>query len=96
MTKSELINAVNDAATEKGITLNKKETGELIDALFEVVSGVIQETERFAYPNFGTFTVKHRKAREGRNPRSGETIQIAASKSVAFKAAPSLRDRIQE
>jgi DNA-binding protein HU-beta len=95
MTKSELINAVNAAAAEKGIELSKKNTGELIDVVFETVAAVIADKERFSYPNFGTFSVKGRKAREGRNPRTGEPIQISASKSINFKAAPTLRDNLK-
>lgn len=94
MTKSELINAVNAAAAENGIELTKKATGDLIDLLFDTVAGVIQEQERFSYPNFGTFSVKHRKAREGRNPRTGDPIEIPASKSISFKPAPTLKDRV--
>ncbi|MBA2664881.1 MAG: HU family DNA-binding protein [Bradymonadaceae bacterium] len=94
MTKSELINAVNSAADAKGIVLTKKDTGEVIDILFDTIAAAIQETERFSYPNFGTFSVKHRKAREGRNPRTGSPIKIESSKSVSFKPAPNLRDRV--
>ncbi|MBU6160286.1 MAG: HU family DNA-binding protein [Myxococcales bacterium] len=49
---------------------------------------------RFSYPGFGTFSVKERAAREGRNPKSKEKIQIAASKSVGFKPAAKLKDSL--
>lgn len=94
MTKSELINAVNEAAAEQNIELTKKDTGELIDIVFETVGSAIQSSERFSYPNFGTFTVKTRKAREGRNPRTGDVIKIPASKTVGFKPAPSLKEQL--
>ena len=94
MTKSDLINAVHEAATGKNIEITKKATGELIDLLFEQVGGAIEKTERFSYPDFGTFTVKHRKARTGRNPRTNESIEVPASKSVGFKPAPSLKDKL--
>lgn len=96
MTKSELINAVNATAAEQNIELTKKDTRALIDILFETVAGAIKEDERFSYPNFGTFTVKSRKARTGRNPRSGEEIQIPASKSIGFKPSPNLREMVNE
>lgn len=96
MTKSELINAVNEAAAEQDIELTKKDTRVLIDLLFETVAAAIKEDERFSYPNFGTFTVKHRKARTGRNPRTSEMIQIPASKSVGFKPSPNLREMIND
>ena len=94
MTKSDLINAVNDAANTQSIELTKKDTGALIDLIFEHVSKAIEKEQRFSYPNFGTFTVKHRKAREGRNPRTKEAITIPASNTVNFKPAPTLKDQI--
>ena len=94
MTKSELINAVHARAADNGIDLTKKATGELLDIVFEVVAASINDEQRFSYPGFGTFTVKHRKAREGRNPRTGKPIKIPASYTVAFKPAPTLKDRV--
>lgn len=96
MTKSELIDAVNAAAADQGIELTKKDTRELIDILFTTVSGAIKAEERFSYPNFGTFKVKHRKARDGRNPRTGEKIKIPASYSVGFKPSPHLKDLVNK
>ncbi len=94
MTKAELIDAVNKKAADEGIDLTKKDTRALVDIMFETVAGSIEDEERFSYPNFGTFNVKHRKAREGRNPRTGEPIQIPASNTVGFKPSPSLKDQI--
>jgi len=96
MTKSDLINAVNEAAADANIELTKKSTGELIDIVFEQIGKVIEDEKRFSYPNFGTFTVKHRKAREGRNPRTKEPITIPASNTVNFKPAPTLKDSIND
>ena len=94
MTKSELIDALNAAAADEDIDLTKKDTGTLIDLLFEIVADSIEDEQRFSYPNFGTFNVKHRKAREGRNPRTGEPIQIPASNTVAVKPAPKFKEMI--
>ncbi len=94
MTKSELINKVHARAADSDIELTKKATGELLDIIFHVVAGSINDDQRFSYPNFGTFTVKHRKAREGRNPRTGKPIKIPASYTVAFKPAPNLKDLV--
>ena len=94
MTKSELIDALNAAAAEEDIDLTKKDTGTMIDLLFSIVADSIEDEQRFSYPNFGTFNVKHRKAREGRNPRTGEPIQIPASNTVGFKPAPKFKDKI--
>jgi nucleoid DNA-binding protein len=94
MTKAELINEVNAAAKDEDIELTKKDTGTLIDIIFEKVAFAIEDEQRFSYPNFGTFKVKHRKEREGRNPRTGEPITIPASNTVRFKPSPALKDRI--
>jgi DNA-binding protein HU-beta len=94
MTKAELINAVNAKAADQGIELTKKDTRALIETVFETVAGAIEDEDRFSFPNFGTFNVKHRKAREGRNPQTGEPIQIPASNTVGFKPSPSLKDQI--
>lgn len=85
MTKSELIAAVHAAAADKKIEITKKATGELVNLVFEQVAAAIKDEERFSYPGFGTFTIKQRKEREGRNPRTKEPIIIPASKTVAFK-----------
>lgn len=96
MTKKELIDAVNATAADQDIDLTKKDTRALIDILFETVAGAIKEEERFSYPNFGTFKVKFRKARDGRNPRTGEKIRIPSSYSVGFKPSPHLKDLVNE
>lgn len=94
MTKSELIDAVTKRAAESDIKLTKKDMRVLLDIVFETVSGAIKEEKRFSYPKFGTFKLKHRKARTGRNPQSKEKIHIKASNSVGFKPSPSLHDLI--
>ena len=94
MTKSELIDSINERASDENIELTKKATGELLDIVFETVANSINDEQRFSYPGFGTFTVKHRKAREGRNPRTNEPIKIPASYNVSFKAAPALKELI--
>lgn len=89
MTKQEFIEAVMKPQAKSGIT--KKTVQEIVTEVFSVMGSAIKKTGRFAYPNFGTFTVTKRAARKGRNPRTGETIKIKASKSVKFKATPSLK-----
>ena len=96
MTKGELIDRIYEEAERKNIKLTKKTTGELVDVVFDQVSSAIQGDSRFSYPNFGTFTVKHRKAREGRNPRTKKPITIPASNTVNFKPAPSLKDSLND
>ena len=86
MTKLDLINAINDSTGG-----SKKDTSLLLDATINAMKMAIQSDGKFSYPGFGTFTMKTRGARKGRNPRTGETIQIQASKNVGFKAATSLK-----
>lgn len=89
MTKDELIGAVTKAV--KDPSLSKRLAGDVIDATFEAISKTVKKDKRFAYPGFGTFTVRSRKARKGRNPQTGEEIKIKASKTVGFKPAPTLK-----
>ena len=92
MPKDELINAVVKSRKDDGLT--KRVTGDVIDAAFENISKAIKKEKRFAYPGFGTFTVRSRKARKGRNPQTGEEIKIKASKTVGFKPAPTLKSSL--
>lgn len=89
MTKDELITTVIKSC--KDDSLSKRLTAEVIDATFEAIGKAIKKEKRFAYPGFGTFTVRNRKARKGRNPQTGEEIKIKASKTVGFKPAPALK-----
>jgi DNA-binding protein HU-beta len=90
MTKKELIAAVQENAGEN---LTKKQVDELVDAVFTTIANAIKEG-RYSHPDFGTFTVKSRAARTGRNPRTGKEIKIPASKSVSFKPAPVLKNSL--
>jgi DNA-binding protein HU-beta len=74
--------------------LSKKAVGEIIDSVFGTISKSIKKEKRFSYPEFGTFNVKKRKARTGRNPQTGEKIKIKASKTVGFKPAPSFKSSL--
>lgn len=88
MTKAELIEAVASKAEGQ---LTKKAAGEVVDAVFEAIRKSIKKDERFSYPGFGTWTVRARKARKGRNPQTGQVITIKASKTVGFRPAKELK-----
>ncbi len=92
MTKDELITNVIKSC--KDPNLSKRLTGDVLDAVFENISKAVKKEKRFAYPGFGTFTVRSRKARKGRNPQTGEEIRIKASKTVGFKPAPTLKNSL--
>lgn len=90
MTKQELVERVH---VEAGDGLSRKATAEVIDAMFKsIIDGLNNsDPKKFFYPGFGTFQVKDRKARVGRNPRTGDPIQIPASRTVTFKPAAALK-----
>lgn len=90
MNKSELVSAV---AEKVGLT--KKDTEEVVVAVFESVKEAMSEGEKVQIIGFGTFDVRERKAREGRNPSTGEPIQISAAKVPAFKAGKALKDAVR-
>ncbi len=85
--KGDVINAI---AEQAGIS--KKEATAAFDAFVGYISEMCQRGDRCAIPGLGSFSVTDRKAREGRNPRTKETITIPASKNVRFKAGKDLRD----
>ena len=86
MNKGDLVNAVAKAAG-----LNKTTAVDAVDAIFENLARAIRKDRRFQVPGFGTFTVRSRKARKGRNPQTGDEISIKASRTVGFKPAPDLK-----
>jgi DNA-binding protein HU-beta len=89
MNKSDLINAI---AEESGLT--KADAGRALDATISSVSGALKSGDSISLIGFGTFSVKERSARTGRNPQTGETIQIKASKIPSFKAGKTLKDSV--
>jgi DNA-binding protein HU-beta len=86
MTKRDLIKAVAKAAKT-----SKRAAEETVNATFANLGKAIKKTKRVQVPGFGTFSVRLRKARKGRNPQTGAAIKIKASRTVGFKPAPSLK-----
>ena len=89
MNKGELIDSVADAAN-----LSKADAGRAVDAVINSISGALKGGSTVSLVGFGTFSVKKRAARQGRNPRTGETIQIKASNVPGFKAGKALKDAV--
>lgn len=87
MNKTELISAIAEQ-TE----LSKKDAEKALKAFTDIVTDELKKGEKVQIVGFGTFEVSERAAREGRNPRSGETMTIAASKAPKFKAGKALKD----
>lgn len=89
MNKAELIDAVSGQTG-----LQKAEATRAVDAVFESITSALRSGDVVSLLGFGTFAVKARAARAGRNPRTGETIEIAASKVPGFKAGKALKDAV--
>jgi DNA-binding protein HU-beta len=87
MTKADLIERVQTSRPD----LSKRQVSEVVDAVFDNLVRAIRKDKRFSMPGFGTFTVKRRAGRVGRNPQTGAEIQIAPTKTVGFRPAPELK-----
>ncbi|RZU98929.1 HU family DNA-binding protein [Spiribacter vilamensis] len=89
MNKSELIDAVAESAD-----LSKADATKAVDAFAATVTDALNQGDQVTLVGFGTFTVRERAARTGRNPRTGESIDIPASKVPGFKAGKALKDAV--
>lgn len=90
MNKTELVNAI---AAKTG--LSKKDSDAALAATVEAITEALKAGEKVALIGFGTFEVRERSARTGKNPATGETIQIAACKAPAFKAGQGLKNAVK-
>lgn len=89
MNKAELIDAIADSAD-----LSKASAGRALDSAIDTITKALKKGDTVTLVGFGTFSVRKRAARSGRNPRTGETIKIKASKVPGFKAGKALKDAI--
>jgi len=89
MNKGELIESVAAQTS-----LSKADAARAVDAIFDAIEGTLKVGNTVSLVGFGTFSVKNRAARQGRNPRTGETIQIKASRVPSFKAGKALKDAV--
>lgn len=89
MNKAELINAVAEKAA-----LSKKDSEAAVNAALEAITGALSDGEKVQLVGFGSFEVKKREARVGRNPKTKEAIEIPASKVPVFKAGKALKDAV--
>ena len=87
--KQDLVNKVAEATD-----LTKKDSESVVDATFKAIEEFLVQGEKVQLIGFGNFEVRERAARQGRNPQTGETIQIKASKVPAFKAGKALKDAV--
>ena len=91
MTKQQLIEKVA-AKTELG----KAQVEVAVDSVFEMIAETLRSNERVDLRGFGSFTVKDKKERQGRNPRTGEPITIAAKRDASFKPGKELTDKLAQ
>lgn len=89
MNKTELTEAIASEAD-----LSKASAGRVLDAVIDTISGALSKGDQVAIAGFGTFLVRERGARTGRNPRTGEPMEIKASKVPSFKAGKALKDAV--
>jgi len=89
LNKQELVAAVAESAD-----LPKAKAGEVVDAVFSAIEGALAKKQEVRLVGFGTFVTASRKAAKGRNPRTGEEIDIPASTSVRFKPGKGLKDAV--
>ena len=89
MTKADLVDVVSAEAE-----LSKRQAGEIVDLVLDEIKKALQKGDRVALTPFGSFVVRARKAREGRNPKTGEKIKIAARKVPAFVAGKGLKEAV--
>lgn len=89
MTKAELIDALAD-----DVELSKRQLGEIVDLVLDAIRDALVKGEKVQLIPFGSFVVKERQKREGRNPKTGEKLMIPARKVPAFSAGKGLRDAV--
>jgi len=89
MTKQDLVNEVSK------IGITKKQSAAVIDAMFGAVKDALTDGDKVSLVGFGSFMVRERAARDGRNPRTGKTLKIAAKKVPVFKAGKELRESVK-
>jgi DNA-binding protein HU-beta len=89
MNKGEFINGVSDSSG-----LSKVDAERAVEAMFDVVKKALKSGDSVSLVGFGTFVVRSRAARTGRNPRTGDSIEIGASRVPAFKAGKALKDAL--
>mgnify|MGYP004499238997 CR=1 FL=1 len=90
MNKTELVSSVAEIAG-----VSKKDTEQVLNAFFSTVQETLKQDDKVQIPGFGSFEVRKRAARTGRNPHTGEVIEIAAAKVPSFKPGKGLKDAIQ-
>ncbi len=92
MTKTDFVRKIRTETTKA--TLTQEAASEITDLIFDTIKSAIKEEQSFRFPGFGTFNLKDRPARTGRNPQTGKPIKIKASQTVTFRPATKLKEDV--
>lgn len=95
MNKADLANKIWELHSKKGVDVSKKHAEEVVDFIFDSVAQSLAKGEEVSIAGFGTFAVRQRKARQARNPRTGETVQVPASRVPKFRPGKGLKEAIR-
>ena len=95
MNKALLAEKVHEMHTKGGVEVTKKHAEEVVDFVFDTIADALKHGDEVAISGFGSFVVKHRKARTARNPRTGELVQVPPTKVPRFKAGKGLKDAVK-
>ena len=95
MNKAELAQKLWDLHSKKGEEVSKKSTEEVVDFIFETIADTLKKGDEVSIAGFGSFVVKHRKARQARNPKTGAAVNVPAMKVPKFKAGKGLKDAVR-
>lgn len=93
--KNDLVSAVVSINEEQGLKVNKGDAAKLVNNVLDAIIALTGEKEKLQLVGFGTFEVRNRAARKGRNPQTGDEIEIAASKAPAFKAGKQFKESVK-
>ena len=92
MTKAEFVQQIRTGATQTKLT--QAAVSEIVDLVFDTMTAAIKDEATFRFPGFGTFTLRKRAARTGRNPQTGKPLRIKASRTVTFRPATALKQAV--
>jgi integration host factor subunit alpha len=91
MTKADIIESVN-----KKVGLSKRESTRIVDTVFDIIKSTLEKEENVKVSGFGNFVVRRKRTRRGRNPQTGDEIEITARKVLTFKASPVLKRALNQ
>ena len=95
MNKAQLAEKLHDMHAKKGMDTSKKHSDEVVDFIFDCITGELKKGEEVSIAGFGVFITKQRKARTARNPRTGELVQVQATTVPRFRAGKALKEAVK-